>query len=367
MPVRVHLARHSLAYRDGMVLHTAASGPIPALDELRVVVERDGAVAALGASRVNIAYLTGIRPEALAQACLQAVRLVDWSQPWGGVVATLDATLPDLPPAARMLVEMAAADGAAREAGQPLAAWLGGVAVSRVATNQTLFHADDATLLRRADSYVARGFIDLKLRIGLSDIANDARRLGLLRQRFGESIMISVDANGCWPKAAARRNLAMLAPFALRYVEQPIAAEAWSELIALALDSGVPLMLDESLDSFAAIERLAGSGAPLLAHLKLAKLGGLDRLMRAARQLQAAGIGVMVGQMNEGVVSTLAAAHAAVALRAGYCELYGADGLTSDPGGELSYADGRLTLPPGPGLGLPAHDLTGTILWEHTA
>ena len=41
----------------------------------------------------------------------------------------------------------------------------------------------------------------------------------------------------------------------------------------------------------------------------------------------------MVGQMNEGVVSTLATAHAAVALRAEYRELYGSDGLVDDPAG----------------------------------
>ena len=367
MPARVYLTRLNLTYRDGVVLHTATSGAVPALDELRLIVERDGIVAALGAARVNIAYLSGIGAETLVAICAQAVRLVDWTRSWTGIVAGLDAALPDLPAPARMLVDMAAADGAAREAGQPLAVWLGGAVAARVATNQTLFHADDATMLSRADAYVARGFTDLKLRIGLGDMADDVRRLGLLRQRFGKRIKLSVDANGSWQQAAARQNLAMLAPFALRYVEQPISADAWDDLVGLAIDSPVPLMLDESLDSLASVERLVASGAPMLAHLKLAKLGGLDRLMQAGRRLQAAGIGVMVGQMNEGAVSTLAAAHVAIALDAAYCELYGADGLESDPAGALAYADGRLEVPPGPGLGLTAHDVTGTVVWEHTA
>jgi len=123
-------------------------------------------------------------------------------------------------------------------------------------------------------------------------------------------------------------------------------------------------MLDESLDSPAAVERLIASGAPMLAHLKLAKLGGLDRLMAAGRRLAAAGIGVMVGQMNEGVPSTLAAAHAAVALRAPFAELYGADGLEDDPAGALTYAGGALVLPPGAGLGASAVTAAETVLWE---
>ncbi len=67
-------------------------------------------------------------------------------------------------------------------------------------------------------------------------------------------------------------------------------------------------MLDESLCDMAAVERLAATHAAPLAHLKLAKLGGLDRLMQAGRILEQAGIPVMVGQMNEGSPSTLAAA-----------------------------------------------------------
>ena len=366
MPVRIRLTRLSLAYRDGMVLHTATSGAVPALHELRLVIERDGALAALGASRVNIAYLSGIDAETLTQACLRAAVRVDWAGDWDGMTGALDAAWPDLPAAARMLVEMAAADGAARAAGTPLATFLGGEAAARVPTNQTLFHADDAATLRRAEAYVARGFIDLKLRIGFGDIADDVRRLGMLRARFGDTVMLSVDVNGCWEPDAARGNLAQLTPFGLRYVEQPLAATAWDELIALAALSPVPLMLDESLDSPTTVERLAASGAPLLAHLKLAKLGGLDRLMRAGRLLREGGIGVMVGQMNEGTVSTLAAAHAAMALRAPYCELYGADGLAGDPAGALAYDDGHLILPSGAGLGLRTHEMAGTILWEQT-
>ena len=366
MPIRIRLTRLNLAYRDGMVLHTATSGAVPALDEVRLVVERDGAVAALGASRVNIAYLSGIDADTLAGMCVRAVMRADWTRDWTGITAGLDAVWPDLAPPARMLVEMAAADGAARTRGEPLARFLGGDAAARVPTNQTLFHADDVTTMRRAEAYVARGFTDLKLRIGLGDIENDIRRLRLLRERFGDTVMLSVDANGCWDADAARGNLAKLSPFGLRYVEQPIAAKSWGDLVGLTAVAPVPLMLDESIDSAANIERLAACGRPFLAHLKLAKLGGLDRLMRAGRLLRDAGIGVMVGQMNEGSVSTLAAAHAAAALRAPYCELYGADDLVGDPAGALTYEDGHLTLPPGAGLGLRAHEATGTILWEQT-
>ena len=62
----------------------------------------------------------------------------------------------------------------------------------------------------------------------------------------------------------------------------------------------------------------------------------------------------------------MAVAHAAAALDAPLCELYGADGLFSDPAGPLHYADGCVSIPLGPGIGIEQHHITGHTLWETT-
>ena len=364
MSRRIRLTRVRLSYGDGMVLHTASSGAVPFLDELRLIAEQDGAIAGLGATRLNIEYLSGIPPEALLGECLTAADAIDWNGDWRDLPARLPAAL-SAP--ARMLFEMAAADGAARVAGLPLAAWLGGVAAGSTPTNQTLFLCDDATLLRRARAYAARGFLDLKLRVGAGAPADDLRRVTLLRQTLGAHLSLSADANGSWSAAEAPAILRDLAAAGLRYVEQPIAAGDWQVIARVAQAAPIPVMLDESLCDAAAIETLCRTRAAPLAHLKLAKLGGLDRLMRAGRALLASGIGLMVGQMNEGAVSTLAIAHAAIALEAQYRELYGADGLVDDPAGALRYAEGQLWLPAGPGLGLATHDFSAPVLREYAA
>lgn len=362
---RVRLWRVLLSYADGMVLHTATSGAVPYLDELRLVVEEEDRIGALGATRANIAYLSGIPPETIVSDCLRVAGSLAWDCDWSVLVPQLDAGFPGLSAPVRMLFEMAAADGAARAAGQPLSVFLGGATASVSTTNQTLFRADDSTLLARAEAYLNRGFHELKLRIGFGPFDDDLRRLHLLRDRFGAVVRLSADANGRWPVVDATANLRALQPLSMDYIEQPIAAGDWDAVARIGLESPVPVMLDESLSDRGAVSRLAAIRAAPLGHLKLAKLGGLDRLMHAARELAASSIGVMVGQMNEGVVSTLATAHAAVALRAEYRELYGADGLVDDPAGRLRYADGTLTLPPGPGLGLDQHLPHGTLLWEH--
>ena len=81
-------------------------------------------------------------------------------------------------------------------------------------------------------------------------------------------------------------------------------------------------MLDEGLSDSVSVDMLLWTRAAAMAHLKLAKLGGLDRLMQAGCKLREARVPPMVGQMNEGAISTLAAAHAAVALGAGHRERY---------------------------------------------
>ena len=354
----VSLRRVALRYADGMVMHTALSGQVASLDELRLAVTVDGAVTALGATRVNIAYLTGIDPEQLVADCRGLAASLDWSSPLAAL-ATACAAASTAP--VRMLFEMAAADGRARAAGLPLAVHLGGPAAASVPSNQSLFRAADDEVVARAERYIARGFRDLKLRVGFGAFAGE---LGLLRRlrALGPDVLLSADANGAWSEAEAAAHLAALAPLGLRYVEQPVAE--WQAATRIAASSPVPVMLDESLSDMAAVGRLAQTRAAPLAHLKLAKLGGIDRLMQAGALLRTAGLGFMVGQMNEGVVSTLAAAHAAAALGTPLCELYGADGIAGDPAGTLRYEAGAVHLPPGPGLGLLRHDATGQLVWE---
>jgi L-alanine-DL-glutamate epimerase-like enolase superfamily enzyme len=354
----VTLLRVQLHYSNGMVLHTATSGAVPALDELRLVVRQHGALVALGATRVNIAYLSGLPAETLVAQCCEVAKTLDWTLPWNALRVQFDAHFPTHATACRMLFDMAAADGAAREVGLSLSEHLGGPAPTHLPTNQTLFRCDDDAMLGRANDYVSRGFCDLKLRVGFGPFADDLRRLQMLRTRFGDRIQLSLDANGAWPAAEAAAHLAALAPLQLRYAEQP--TPPGDELPS----APIPIMLDESLADLPAVERLAATRTPVLAHLKLAKFGGLDRLMRAGQLLRAADIGFMVGQMNEGAVSTLAAAHAAAALGADMMELYGADGLCDDPAGAVLYGDGCIHLPPGPGLGLMTHRGEGEAIWQ---
>ncbi|TNC06195.1 mandelate racemase [Methylobacterium terricola] len=353
--MRLFLHRAMLHYA-GLTLHTASSGPVAGLDTLHLALrDRDG-IDAAGEVRINVAYLNGLEPAAILAEAKAVLPRLDLTGEPAVILADPPAPLAGASAPLRMLVDLALHDLAAKRAGLPLCTHLAGpgapVEAAVHPTNQTLFVSDDATFLRQAEAYVARGFRDLKVRIGAADFTQDLARLALLRRTFGTQVKLAADANGAWTLDAAPARLDALARLDLTYVEQPVAPMGFEALARLAETSPIPVMLDESVATEADIARLAAGGHRLMAHLKLVKLGGLAPALRAARALAAAGVPFMVGQMNEGGLATAAALHLCIAVRPRFAELYGADGLVDDPAPGLVYAEGVVRAPEGPGLGL---------------
>lgn len=131
-------------------------------------------------------------------------------------------------------------------------------------------------MLAQAQRYVDRGFTQLKLRTGIADFATDLARLQKLRLRFGQQISLAIDVNGQWSLAQAHAAFPYLRELNLSYIEQPLSPANDSQLAEL-YGYGIPIMLDESLNSESAITRLIAAKGALWGHLKLVKLGGLLR------------------------------------------------------------------------------------------
>jgi L-Ala-D/L-Glu epimerase len=215
-----------------------------------------------------------------------------------------------------------------------------------------------------AERYVTRGFRKLKLRVGVRSVHEDCARLALLRDLFGDSIELAIDANGTWPLDDANAKLREMARFDLAYAEQPIAAGNWEAALRLADASPIPVMLDESIAASADIDRVIEARGKLWAHLKIIKLGGITPTIESARRLAAAGIPFMIGQMNEGAAATAAAYHCTIATNPAHAELYGADGLIDDPVQGVRYGQGTIRVEPAPGLGVQIDTRNLETLWE---
>ncbi|NHN89777.1 mandelate racemase/muconate lactonizing enzyme family protein [Acetobacter conturbans] len=336
------LRRSDLHYSSGMAVHTSSSGAVSSLDELYLILD-DGTVQGLGEVRLNIQYLTGHSPEAIICAASEFLRTVIFPKDDEGLMALTQNLPTTLPSSVRMLVDIAIHDLVARRKNISVCALTGSGTGTSYKTNQTLFFSDIETFRKRCETYVQRGFTALKIRIG-NDPEEDIAKFRWVRDRFHDDVDLAADANGAWSLDQASHTLDRLAAFNLEYIEQPLPAACWGQLPELTRNSPVPVMLDESLSSFEDCLKLAESGLPLMAHLKLVKLGGLSALAKAAAVLSDAGVDLMIGQMNEGGAATAAALQASIALRPRFAELYGADGLRDDPAIGLNYDQGEILI-----------------------
>lgn len=360
--MKAQLYRGDLHYA-GVTLHTAASGAVTALDTLWLRLEDQGVIGT-GEVRLNIGYLHGYSESQVLDNLLTMLAGWNWQQSAQTLLAAVHAPGSALLSPSRMVLDMALHDLLARQQNLSVAAWLDAPhCPASWPTNQTLFWGSEAQMLDQAWRYVERGFTQLKLRTGVADFATDLARLHALRQRFGEQIELAIDVNGQWSVAQAHKAFPQLRALALSYIEQPL-SPAHDDQLPELYDYGIPVMLDESLNSEAAITRLAAAKGALWGHLKLVKLGGIAPTLAAAKQLQAAGVPFMVGQMNEGHAATAAALQLCRVVQPDFAELYGADGLTDDPVSGLDYRHGRVAVNDSPGLGVQFDAARATFLQE---
>ena len=339
----------SLHYPPDLVLHTAASGAIAGLDELYLLIERDGETVGLGEVRENVEYLTGVPPARIRADVAAMLECIDWSVP--PPPEEIHARFPDTCTPARCLIDCTLHDVHARRAGIPLGEYLDGRFTGRIASNHCISWGDDATLERLAKRCVDRGFEKLKLRVGVASFDRDLERLAKLRALIGSGRSLAVDANARWTAGEAGERMQAMRVFNLDHVEQPLARDDWKGLDMLVEELDTPIMLDEGVDSLAAVDRVIGYRGRVWAHLKLVKLGGIVPVLEAARRLRAHGVPFMLGQMNEGSAATAAAIHTAMAVRVPMAELYGADGLRDDPVTGVWYERGGACVKQGAGLG----------------
>jgi L-alanine-DL-glutamate epimerase-like enolase superfamily enzyme len=214
-------------------------------------------------------------------------------------------------PAARAACEMALYDLAGLRARAPLARLLG-MQRDRLPTSVTLGIDEPAPTLERAKRYVSAGFRILKLKVGES-WKEDLGTVRLLRAALGPGILLRADGNQGYSEEDARRFLSGIEPGSIELLEQPTPAADLSGLRRLADEFDVPIMADESVLDASHARRLVEERAADLVNIKLMKSGGIGEALEIARVTQAAGIGGMIGCMDESRIGIAAALHFALA------------------------------------------------------
>ncbi len=222
----------------------------------------------------------------------------------------------------------------------------------KVAPMWLLGNATPEQDIAEARAKQAEGFDFFKLKIGAKALADDIATTFAVREALPDTPLCA-DANCGLTLAAARRYVERTRETKLLFVEQPLAADDFSGVKALAR-ARVPIGLDESIHALCDIEatrRANGKGVSL----KLIKLGGLREAFAAGRLCRKLGLKINVAaKIAESSIGTAAAVHLACAVPnvdwgVSLTNFYLAEDVVKNP---IALSGDAVTLPEGHGLGV---------------
>ena len=259
-------------------------------------------------------------------------------------------------PMAKAAVETAVLDAELRAAGLPLSTYLGSVR-AEVDSGVSVGIMDSVPqLLDAVAGYLDAGYLRIKLKI---EPGWDIEPVAAVRERFGDELLLQVDANTAYTLADAR-HLARLDPFNLLLIEQPLPEDDVRGHAELARHIRTPVCLDESIESARDAAAAIALGACAIVNVKPGRVGGYLEARRVHDVCRANGIAVWCGGMLETGIGR--AANVALAALPGFTlpgdtsasDRYYREDITEP----FVLRDGRLRVPDGPGIGVtPIPDL----------
>lgn len=256
---------------------------------------------------------------------------------------------------AKSALETAFLDAQGKLLGLPVSALLGGALRERLPVLWTLASGDTGKDIEEGKRLLAEGRHDtFKLKIGARTLKTDISHALAIKAALGDAVSVRVDVNQAWDFTTAVNGMRQLQDGGIDLVEQPIPLWDRAGLIALSQRFTLPVLADEAVATGHDGYALASGGFTGAYALKIAKAGGPAQALKLAHIAQAAGVALYGGTMLEGTLGTVASLHAwsTVNLQWG-TEMFGPlllkDDVVTQP---LSFSDGQVTLPQGPGLGV---------------
>jgi O-succinylbenzoate synthase len=198
-------------------------------------------------------------------------------------------------PMAKAAVHTALLDAYLRTAGLSFGGYLGAVRPAVPAGVSVGIMDSIPELLDAVESYLAAGYLRIKLKI---EPGWDYEPVRAVRERFGDAILLQVDANTAYTLADAPQ-LARLDAFDLLLVEQPLPEDDVRGHAALAKLIRTPICLDESVTSARAAAAAIALGACAIVNIKPGRVGGYLEARRIHDVCVANGVPVWAGGMLE--------------------------------------------------------------------
>lgn len=262
-------------------------------------------------------------------------------------------------PYAKSGLDLACWDLAGKAMNQPVVNLLGGAFRDRVRLFRVISRDAPAAMVERLVEYRAEGFEQYQMKVG-DGLATDIDRMEQMSEAMLATETVAADANTAWHQHEAMRVADAVRDLPL-YIEQPCLT--YEECLAVRPHLTRPLILDEVMDSRHAIRQGAADGAMDLINLKISRFGGLSGARRARDLCVDLGITMTIEDTWGGEIATAAIAHLAASTPEGFhfqsSAFHDYHTRAIATGGPV-VADGHMTVPAGPGLGVePIWDTLG--------
>lgn len=258
-------------------------------------------------------------------------------------------------PAAKSAVDMAIWDALGRTLELPVTSLLGGY-TDRMRVCHMLGFADPAAMVAEAEKMRdVYGINTFKVKVGRRPVTLDTAVVRALRDRFGDSIELYVDANRGWTAAESLRAMQEMSDLDLLFAEELCPADDVLGRRWLVEHLDVPFIADESVPTPADVTReVLGKSATAIS-IKTARTG-FTTSQRVHHLAEGLGVEVVMGNQIDGQIGSacavaFGAAFKLTSRRAGELSnfLDMSDDLLTEP---LRIRDGLLRVPPGAGLGI---------------
>ena len=192
--------------------------------------------------------------------------------------------------------ELAILDAAGKEMGFRAADVLGRAAGPELPAGIVIgFEVATPALNRHCALVRFAGKRHVKVKVGRAD---DLERLEIIARALGADLPLRLDANGAWsvPEAIERLK-ALRAKINIASIEQPVAGHDLAGLRRVRVETGIKVMVDESLCSVEDGRRLIAAEAVDIFNIRVGKCGGLLGSLRLVELARAAGLGLHLGAL----------------------------------------------------------------------
>ncbi len=253
----------------------------------------------------------------------------------------LETLLEGLTPAQKCGLDIALHDLIGKDVGRPLWRLLGLDPARTPYTSFTIGLASPEETLAKVREVGAHPVIKVKLGKGA-----ELETIEAVRAIYTGTIR--VDANEGWTPEQTVRLLSEMAKHEIEFCEQPIPAGSPEQLRWIRERSPIPIVVDEDSKDARDLPGLLGCVDGV--NVKLVKCGGIRAGLEMIHTARALGFKIMLGCMVESQILTTAAAQLSPLVD--WADLDGPFLTARDPFTGITYAEGKIVLPDGPGLGV---------------